>query len=777
MTGRTIPYYAKWAVFCFAITSLPVVLLGMFSYMHASGVVQRNVNEQKALSLAQLQTNIEQMLKTVDQTTTHFLSSSLVLSVMNEPLNPRQFTTANQLKAELGYLQRLDMGIADITMLSTAGGWLMNNNGLYRIGDEQKIYRERLEEPAPTFWQIRQAEGNRSAVHGCEMEIHLVKKLPLTAFKPTGLADITIPACSLGDTLTFDTEQELLLMLDRNRKVIWSQGLLTGQSSEISEKLTALTDRQGQSNLRLHGQEYTVTYRKSDYNDWMYVSAVPVAMLAEQSHHIGWVTLWICLILLLLFIGVSWAWSKRMYRPIQSLYREVLSEQGESDSGKRGDELSAIGERIHTLFKAQRELKGQLQGQLEQLKLFFMLKLLLGGMKESEIADGLASFAMPADFRCLAVMSVQIELEGSRFEDKDYDLLVFAVNNMIGELLPAGGRLEPIVLGRAQVTVMTSEQMEEQAFHDELLAVAYRIQSAVSEYLGLTVTIGLSCIYRRLGDIPRAYEEATEALRSKQRFGDQKVIEFSELGENRTLQYSYPLEQQNELFEAIKLVDRAQAQLQLRQLIEQLCRPDLSPYDRQYHVVRLVMNVLNLAHSFQLQQLVDRQQTLFEELFRLDVAKEGELWLQRTLVDPILRSLEERTEQRHVQLSRQMVEIVHNEFETDLSIEVCADRLHYNASYLSTVFRKSMNVPFSTYLAQHRHEVSKRWLAETNVSVKEISERLRYTNPQNFIRSFRKLEGMTPGKYREQHAAASKEKQGVKEEKGTCAVGVPHAHS
>ncbi|MFD1904159.1 AraC family transcriptional regulator [Paenibacillus rhizoplanae] len=33
--------------------------------------------------------------------------------------------------------------------------------------------------------------------------------------------------------------------------------------------------------------------------------------------------------------------------------------------------------------------------------------------------------------------------------------------------------------------------------------------------------------------------------------------------------------------------------------------------------------------------------------------------------------------------------------------------------------------------------------------VKDIASRLRYNNSQNFIRSFRKQEGMTPGQYRD----------------------------
>jgi AraC-like DNA-binding protein len=55
---------------------------------------------------------------------------------------------------------------------------------------------------------------------------------------------------------------------------------------------------------------------------------------------------------------------------------------------------------------------------------------------------------------------------------------------------------------------------------------------------------------------------------------------------------------------------------------------------------------------------------------------------------------------------------------------------------------------FSDYLSQYRMNMSKKWLVETDMSVKDIAERLTYTNPQNFIRSFKKQEDMTPGQYR-----------------------------
>jgi AraC-type DNA-binding domain-containing proteins len=46
-------------------------------------------------------------------------------------------------------------------------------------------------------------------------------------------------------------------------------------------------------------------------------------------------------------------------------------------------------------------------------------------------------------------------------------------------------------------------------------------------------------------------------------------------------------------------------------------------------------------------------------------------------------------------------------------------------------------------------DMAKKWLKESDLKIVEIAERLQYNNSANFIRSFRKTIGMTPGQYRE----------------------------
>jgi AraC-like DNA-binding protein len=74
---------------------------------------------------------------------------------------------------------------------------------------------------------------------------------------------------------------------------------------------------------------------------------------------------------------------------------------------------------------------------------------------------------------------------------------------------------------------------------------------------------------------------------------------------------------------------------------------------------------------------------------------------------------------------------------------------------LSSVFKKETNMSFSEYLSQYRFNMAKKWLVETDMPIKEIAEKLTYNNPQNFIRSFRKQEDMTPGQYRSKYGKAS----------------------
>ncbi|WP_248931001.1 helix-turn-helix domain-containing protein [Paenibacillus hamazuiensis] len=746
---RPARYYIKLVVWCFIVSSLPVILLGFFSYAKSSGIVLQKVAEEKALNLQQTQLNVEHTLKVVDQAVTHFLGSGLVGDALNEPLQPDQYQMFNELKTEMNSLQRLDSGIGDMYLISTAGNWLIHNEGLFRLDawSAANPVVKWPDLPLPSAW-VTGGDLPSPSAEDCATIVNLVKKLPLTAYKSSGMAVVQIPACRLGRLFSAGSDQEALVILDENGAGVFRTGFIS-EGLEPSLKRSSALFSPGSSggfDLNVGDSRLVVTYRKSDYNGWSYFSVITADRLTAPVREIRWFTFYICLGLLIVFIVLSWYGSRRLYRPIYDIYRSVVSRQ-RTGTEKLVDEIQFIGEQVHALFDTKQELESKLRSHTETLRAFFMAKLFLGGMKEEEIAERLESFGMRSDFPAFCVLALQIgSLSGTRFQEKDCDLLLFSINNIVEELLPENVRLQPIVLGRFQLTVLNgSGQLDGDA-----LAAARTIRNQIKDMLDVDVKIGISRTGARWSELPEAYEEALDSLKRGSALGEADIVRFSDLGGTEALRFSYPYALQEELFDAVKLQDKLQAEPLLERLVQEIVRGNAHPYDVQFNALRLLMNLLGLAGVFSIQLYTPiEQQSLFDQLFKLDIASEGAEWFRTKLIAPLMALIDEQSEARYLAIAKELVKIVHEEYDTDLTIESCADRLHYNPGYLSSIFKKSMGIPFSAYLAQHRHQLALRWLRETDMTIKEIAEKLRYNNPQNFIRSFKKTQGVSPGKFRE----------------------------
>jgi YesN/AraC family two-component response regulator len=273
-------------------------------------------------------------------------------------------------------------------------------------------------------------------------------------------------------------------------------------------------------------------------------------------------------------------------------------------------------------------------------------------------------------------------------------------------------------------------------------------------YLDLDVSIGISLPFESLKRASRGYREGLEALKHRLKLGKGVIVPYASLNSGRHTQvYHYPAQTENQLIDAIKLADEELAGRMLKQWLGEVFLKDRTPHDYQISLVRLlnVLMVVMREAGIRLDQLDVKESSLFEELLQLYVHSEIEHWYSSRVIMPIIRVFQDRQASQYHNISEQIIEIVRNEYGRDITLEECAERLHYNVFYLSSVFKRETGMTFSEYLSQFRLNLGKRWLIETNMPVKEIAEKLTYTNPQNFIRSFRKQEDMTPGQYRSKY--------------------------
>lgn len=82
----------------------------------------------------------------------------------------------------------------------------------------------------------------------------------------------------------------------------------------------------------------------------------------------------------------------------------------------------------------------------------------------------------------------------------------------------------------------------------------------------------------------------------------------------------------------------------------------------------------------------------------------------------------------------------------------CAGReLHLNGSYISQVLKERTGQSFSRQLLSLRLDAAKRLLVNSELLMKEISERCGFSGEAYFVSRFRRAVGITPGRYRALH--------------------------
>jgi YesN/AraC family two-component response regulator len=95
----------------------------------------------------------------------------------------------------------------------------------------------------------------------------------------------------------------------------------------------------------------------------------------------------------------------------------------------------------------------------------------------------------------------------------------------------------------------------------------------------------------------------------------------------------------------------------------------------------------------------------------------------------------------------------------DISLERIADEHDVSVSFLSRFFKEQVGQTFTDYLSELRMNEAKQRLIHSQQSVGQIVEEIGYMNVSNFVRKFKKEEGVTPGQYRTLYTSGSHPEQ------------------
>lgn len=97
---------------------------------------------------------------------------------------------------------------------------------------------------------------------------------------------------------------------------------------------------------------------------------------------------------------------------------------------------------------------------------------------------------------------------------------------------------------------------------------------------------------------------------------------------------------------------------------------------------------------------------------------------------------------------RRAIELMHANMERDLPLEEIAAAAYLSPFHFARLFKKLTGASPHAYLAMLRTTRAQTLLAETDLSISEIAERVGYSSPSHFTKAFRQSTGLTPRAFR-----------------------------
>ena len=92
---------------------------------------------------------------------------------------------------------------------------------------------------------------------------------------------------------------------------------------------------------------------------------------------------------------------------------------------------------------------------------------------------------------------------------------------------------------------------------------------------------------------------------------------------------------------------------------------------------------------------------------------------------------------------------IDNDLEGDLSLNVLAEKLNVNGSYLSTLFKKEMGQTLTDYITAKRMTLAMRLLGTTHLQIQTVAQKCGIPDVNYFTKKFKKTTGKTPKEYRQ----------------------------
>jgi len=278
-----------------------------------------------------------------------------------------------------------------------------------------------------------------------------------------------------------------------------------------------------------------------------------------------------------------------------------------------------------------------------------------------------------------------------------------------------------------------------------------------SHNLNSSLQVGVGRIYDRVASLVRSVKEAVNTLQIAEIMNKPELRFYVDLD---TKAYKDNL---SEIYGKMQSVSELVQNNDLKQALQQIRTLSLGNvvFEKQNEVSELIRLVAYEIMLFALHTMNGR--LVSEQSLGLLKKSWHSQWKKcATLLDllqwlTVVLTKVEEVQSKHDEIGDERVikalEYMEGNYNRDISLVSVSQHINISAQYLSRLFKTKAGLTFSDYLNKIRIDVAKKMLTDSNCRpIKKIAMEIGYSSDIYFAFVFKKVTGLTPKEYREQHS-------------------------
>lgn len=504
------------------------------------------------------------------------------------------------------------------------------------------------------------------------------------------------------------------------------------------------------SYVKVQGQEYMANQTFSDVTGWRLVSLVPMDHLLKNVKLARNMMLFLSLVSIIVGCSAIYYYNYAAFRPLRRIHQLLNPASGGSPQGNLYDLEPVIGKWVREFQR--RTLVAERS--LPELRSKYIQDILNRCIGMKEVRTKWSHYFHDWSAGPLTVMVVSIDRYwqwAASFMEEDRMLLKYALQNIMEEVLAPAWRTVCITAKKDSFVVLLQSK-DGAAGAGELRLDAEKLIETVNRHLKLSVSTAIGPEVQDIFALEQSYAAARKILAYRLYEGYGRMREHAAWDNhmNAGMEEAWSAE----IIQGLQTRDSSVNAVLVAKWASLIREHGVEPeqvYRAADHILEEILDI-TAARSMDPPEEINNYN--WSQVQTMDLADIEQMLCQVTV--KVAEQFQVHSHTKEYKRVQDMIQYMEEHMQENIGLQDIAAHVGMSVSSVSSMFKEQTGSTVYDYLTHLRIEKACELLTESNYKIASIASMVGYQNENSFIRVFRKIKAVTPGKFRESSKSANR---------------------